>query len=263
MPDFSILQTPNFAQAALGGYQAGQEIGRQRRSEAALKGYIDNPDDPAALSGLITANPELGLRERARLEQRAKQTRIGDLARRAAAGDHDAAVELWSEDSDLASKFDARTQDQLKQGTEAVGNAAVRIALLPDNEIPAAADQAIDALAGTFPNLARFKGAIKTRADLDAILDQTGMTQKVIELRSPKYQAIVPGGRMENTNPYANVSGQPRGGDPSSGGGGVPPEAVEYLRQNPSLKSQFDQKYGQGAADQVLGGAPSQGGAPF
>jgi hypothetical protein len=34
----------------------------------------------------------------------------------------------------------------------------------------------------------------------------------------------------------------------------VPAAAVEYLRGNPQLKAQFDAKFGQGAADRVLGG---------
>jgi hypothetical protein len=37
-----------------------------------------------------------------------------------------------------------------------------------------------------------------------------------------------------------------------------PSGAVAYLRANPNLRTVFDQKYGAGAADKVLGGAGPQ-----
>lgn len=58
MPDFGLLQMPNFAQAALGGYQAGQAIGRQRRTDAALQGL--DFQRPETVLPLLAADPERG-----------------------------------------------------------------------------------------------------------------------------------------------------------------------------------------------------------
>lgn len=79
----------------------------------------------------------------------------------------------------------------------------------------------------------------------------------------------VPGGGVAG---YDSLSGKtstiiaPNPGGAATGtpvGGGSPPQAaIDYLRKNPKLKAEFDAKYGQGAADRVLGGQPA-GAGPF
>lgn len=49
------------------------------------------------------------------------------------------------------------------------------------------------------------------------------------------------------------------GGQPSS----PPPAAIDALRGNPSLRDQFNQKYGPGAAERYLGGASGNAGGNF
>lgn len=53
MADFSLLQTPDFARSALGGYAAGVQMRTQKVREAALQAYAKNPDAgvAAALKG--------------------------------------------------------------------------------------------------------------------------------------------------------------------------------------------------------------------
>lgn len=57
MANFNLLQTPNFAQAALGGYEAGRRIGFQRRRDAALSTLATRPDDPDAFNELAVSDP--------------------------------------------------------------------------------------------------------------------------------------------------------------------------------------------------------------
>jgi hypothetical protein len=44
------------------------------------------------------------------------------------------------------------------------------------------------------------------------------------------------------------------GAAPAAAAAAIPQDAVNFLRANPNLKTQFDTKYGPGAADRVLKG---------
>jgi hypothetical protein len=58
MADFSLLQTPNFAGAVLGGYQAGQQMGRQKQLDSAMANI--DLERPETLLPLLRADPSTG-----------------------------------------------------------------------------------------------------------------------------------------------------------------------------------------------------------
>lgn len=58
MPDFSLLQQPNFASAALSGFQAGSAIGKQRQLDTAMAGI--NLERPETLLPILRADPSTG-----------------------------------------------------------------------------------------------------------------------------------------------------------------------------------------------------------
>lgn len=59
MADFSLAQIPNFAASALGGYQAGQAMGRQNQVQSALSDI--DLTRPETLTPLLKVDPEHGI----------------------------------------------------------------------------------------------------------------------------------------------------------------------------------------------------------
>jgi len=72
------------------------------------------------------------------------------------------------------------------------------------------------------------------------------------------------GGAPQMMNvPGVGIVAVPRSPTSSSAPPGPPDAAVSFLRQNPGMAAQFDQKYGQGASSRYLGGAAQTAGSPF
>jgi hypothetical protein len=208
MPDFSILQrnAPDFFQAALSGYGVGQQMGRRNRADAALKGYIQNPDNPAALGQLIQDNPEIGFQERDRVEGQRRQSRIGELARLAASGDHGAAMQLWSADPDLAARFEKMHSEQITEGKKALGQALLDVvAAKPDDRAKIWDARAKYLSENGYPAAAAYIGQY-SEDNLRGGLADTGMTERAMELSRIKWiQRPGQGGALIPTDSQGNV----------------------------------------------------------
>jgi len=95
MADFSLIQQPNFAQAALGGYQAGQKVGKQRQLDTAMAGIdLERPEtllpilraDPTTGAALIGASTKLAAEKRDQASRAATAAYIKSIAPTSAGG---------------------------------------------------------------------------------------------------------------------------------------------------------------------------------
>jgi hypothetical protein len=225
MPDFSLLRgTPDFTQAALAGFEAGNALRRRNEREGALQGYLQNPDDETSIQRLAGADPALGLPLIEQRKERERKRMIGDLAARAAQGDHDAAIQLWQEDTDLASRFDDKHRKQVDEGTKAIGNAALYVNSLPEAERPRAWQAQVGELSRSFPELSRFADQYSPE-NLQAVLAQTGMTNQSLQNGRERFMAGPAGGTLVNINDPDAVASF--GGQQSPQAGGPKPGDVE------------------------------------
>jgi len=224
MADFSLLQQPSFASAALGGYQAGQAMGRQKRVDAALGGV--DLSRPETIVPVLQIDPQTGaqlMQAAAGVRKQADVVRTREIAPLAVAGDKAAINELWGLDADLAGKLNDDHLKHVDQGVKVVGQAAYGLLGVPEADRSRAWDAVIDKLDDTYPELGQFKGQYSP-TNLQSVLAQAGLSEKYVEATQPKYQALVPGGTLGQTNPLAGpiYSGDTaEGGDPVSNGAGA------------------------------------------
>ena len=203
VPDFGLARVPDFTTAALSGYQAGRTIGRERRTEAALKSFQTDPE-----AGIRAASFDPKLSNELRTQNDARKTR--ELTASAFEGGREdglpinlnAVRELAKIDPDMGMKVyefaQKATADDLKLAAdhaEIKGQAATYLQSIPEGPERIAAFEALK------PELVQrgFKPEDLAQARLDSESlkrDQAfGMSMKdLIDQQRIRYQPIGEGG---------------------------------------------------------------------
>lgn len=176
--DWGLAQTPNFAAALMGGYQAGRAIGREKRTQAALTGYQTDPD--AAITQAYGFDPELG----DQLSQRRARTLYSEGL---TTGKPDARIagldpKLWNSLKD-------EQKAQIKQSNEFLSNAAFDIGQRPVADRPAAWASYVKQAEANGMDIPSQYETYSENA-LNGILAQTGKTADFLKSIQPDYLAV-------------------------------------------------------------------------
>lgn len=223
--NWNLLQPTDVGNA----FQQGVETGRARKREGemqnALGAYAQDPNEQNLNALIPYAGPDQAFKI---VEQR--QRMAADQQKQSAA--------------------------KLADGKKAVGQVALQIANLPQQQQAQAWDRGIDYLVGQgYDGLAQFRGRYSPES-LRGVLAESGLAQEYQNATKPSYMAIPEGGTLVNTRDAAAVAqfGAPAPGDgPARIANPADYQALapgaQYIAPDGSVRRK--------------GGAPSQGGATF
>lgn len=254
--DFNQAQTGNFAQALLGGYQAGRAIGQQKRTDAALRGFQADPD--AAISEAYAFDPDLG----DRLSQRRARTLYSD----ALVSGQAPSPEIARLDPKLWKELDDKQKAQIKLSTEFLSNAAFDIGKRPEAERPAAWGAYVKQAEASGMDIPSQYETYSPEA-LSGIVAQAGHTKDFLKAVEPDDMKVIGLGNGAYAVQRGNSILDPKSGQWLDYGGGakVAPQAsarptpdaddIAEAMRDPQARAEFEQFFG--ASPDSFGG-PSQ-----
>jgi len=232
---FSSLMDPAQVGATLtNAFEMGMQRAQQAKTQQAFHNYLRDPNDQNAAE-IARHDPQLGYRVMQDQQQRAEAARKQqmeaqqvDLQRRAAAGDKGALAQLAGIDLNAWDKLNDNDKQTAKEQAEYVGQAALAVSQLPEEQQPAAWDQYASYGAQRFPDLAQQVGKYSPQALQGAIAASNGV-KTFLDLEKPDYMAIPEGGTLVNTRDPAAIAqfgGQPEAAAPQSS-----PQVTGILRK--------------------------------
>jgi hypothetical protein len=212
---------------------------------------------PADIAGSYQKGAQFGEQQQEYRQKQEDRRRLADLLPQAAHGNQGAIDQIAGLNPELFMHLDDRQREQAKAEVSDLG-AAVRWADTPEKWQYVQqhyGQKGIDLSQYQFQD--RERGLVAL-GQIDSYLK---------DAPKPEYRTIEAGGSLIDVsggNPRVVIAPNPGGHDVGTpyGGGSVPQQAADYLKSHPELAPQFDQKYGQGASQKILGGQtqPASGG---
>lgn len=259
--------SPDVGGGAFAAFQKGQEQRRADDGRNALTSYATNPNDET-LNALAPHQPEFVMAQKQNQQKQAQeqeeQRMIGDaLANPDPAIRAQARQKLAYTNSRMYMQLGENEKKAVDEHMKPIGQLAFNLLQLPDDQIDGATDQAIGNLKAQGYDVSGFKRTGNTRQDLKSVLAATGQLDEWEKFAKPTYTPVGEQGLagFQYGKPIQQ-NGQPQN-FAQQAPAGPPPQAIEDLRRNPNSAAQFDEIFGQGAAQRALGGAGSNASGGF
>lgn len=209
MPDFNAL--------LMQGYQTGRELRRQDGERNALAGLFSAGPGTARTPGIGD-----GVKD-----QQREDDALGDLARY----NPQMAFQIRGQQQTQRVAMEKRQQELLQKGKEAVGQAALQIAQLPEDQRPQAWDQQIDYLVSQgWDGLQQYRGKYSPQS-LMGVISEAGLANELRTATQPNYMTIPEGGTLVNTRDPAAIS---QFGRPQPQGQPATPTPAKIIPQRPA-----------------------------
>lgn len=202
--NFNALNIPDIGGTFMNAFHQGAQMKREHDARNALGAIVQNPNDQAAWGTIMKADPATGMQAKKYFAEEQRKAQLAGLMPKAAAGDPAALQQVMGIDFDTWKSLDASHRQQIKGQSDYVGQSALRIAQLPEDQRPAAWDAAVQqgvqlGYQGLAPQVGKY-----SPQGLQAAIDNAGLVDKYISLAEPKYMAIPAGGTLVDThNPQA------------------------------------------------------------